>query len=129
MVSRKKVFLCTDNFIRRRSYYVVAENVEQAENVAHNDSFPDYLDNDDEHLEYEDATVDEEVVTVTLVKTSTLLGKRPHKVLLVPINTKDPDAYHGYRVKGGNVDLKDRTYLKKEWQLVGSTDKNTLAFV
>jgi hypothetical protein len=115
----KKVFLCTDTCMQQRSYYVVAGNETQAEEFARKTPFPDYLDHDrDSHMEIVDCTVNEEVITITLVKIGTLSDASPEMICLIPIETKDANDYQGYVVEDDKVDITvKRTYSKTEWQL------------
>jgi hypothetical protein len=117
----KKVFLCTDTFIQRRSYYVVVADEGQAEEKARNTPFPDYLDHDDDsHLEHEDCIVDEEVTTITLMKICALSDAPPEIVCLIPTMMGNADVYRGYVVRDDKVDVTvERTYSKAEWQLAG----------
>jgi hypothetical protein len=117
----KKVFLCTDTFIQRRSYYIVAEDERRAEEDARNTPFPDYLDHDDDsHLEHEDCTVDTCVETIFLVKISTLSSDTERSIIrLIPTKREDANVYQGYLVEDDTVDVtRERTYASAEWQLL-----------
>ena len=116
----KKVFLCTDTFIQQHNYYVVAGNKKQAEELARQTPFPDYLDHDrDSHMEIVDCTVDdEEIAVITLVKIGTKPLASRSIVHLISTKMEDTDAYQGYVVEDGKVDITiKRTYSKAEWQL------------
>ena len=103
----KKVFLCTDTFMQQRNYYVVARNEKQAEELARQTPFPDYLDHDrDSHMEIVDCTVDEVVTVITLVQINTVSEASPSIVHLIPTNMEeDTDAYQGYVVEDDKVDI------------------------
>ena len=112
-----KVFLCSDIFLQRRSYYVVAPDHLQAEEKALDTSLPEYLDQSP--LEYDEAEVLEEVTTILLVKIETLSSKPTERVRLIPTHTNDQNVYQGYLVQDDHVEVTMvRTYLKTEWHQV-----------
>jgi len=116
MATRKKVFLATDRFITTESYYVLATDVDEAEESAQNTDFPEYLPQDDPYSGYLGCEIDEdEVKTTVLVKSDTLGRKRPYRVRLIE-TTSDQQYYRGYRVTSKRVEMKERSYPCKEWR-------------
>ena len=119
-----KVFLCTDTLVTHRSYYVVAKSQAQAEEDAPNIQSPAYLEDGDNHQEYADTVVNEEVATIFLVRKSTLAADPPQILRLIPTDTESESAYRGYLVEDeADVSLEERVYPKAEWQLYQQSER------
>jgi hypothetical protein len=120
-----KVFLCTDTLVKHRNYYVVTKSRVQAEEDAPNIPSPAYLEDGDDHQEYADTVVNEEVATIFLVRKDALAVDPPQILRLIPTDTESESAYQGYLVEGdtAEVSLQKRVYLKAEWQLYQQSER------
>lgn len=113
--TKPRVFLMSDYFTRRKDYYLVAKDENDAlEKGSH--TTPTYREEAGE--EFESTEVQEEVAILVLVRIAQA-PSQPQQVYLLPAyETEGTDSYRGYEIsEDGEVSPVETTYSKSEWRL------------
>lgn len=110
------VFLMSDYFTRRKDYYLVAEDEDDAIEKGNHATPPSYIEESGEQL---DSTEVQEEVAVLVLTRIAPQPDQPQQVCLLPAYETDRmDAYHGYEIsEDGKVSTIEVAYPKSEWRL------------
>jgi hypothetical protein len=111
-----RVFLMSDYFTRRKDYYLVAKDEDDAIQKANHTTPTSYIEESGES--FESTEVQEEVAVLTLRKIAPHSGQ-PQQVYLLPAyEAESADAYRGYEIlEDGKISPAESTYPKSEWRL------------
>ncbi len=116
VAKKPRVFLLSDYFTRRKDYYLVADNEDDAMKKANHATPTSYIEETGEH--FDSTEVQEEVAVLVLVRIVPQ-PDQPQQVYLLPAyQTERTNAYCGYEIsEDGRVSTVEAAYPKSEWQL------------
>ncbi len=116
VAKKPRVFLLSDYFTRRKDYYLVADNEDDAMKKANHATPTSYIEETGEH--FDSTEVQEEVAVLVLVRIVPQ-PDQPQQVYLLPAyQTERTNAYCGYEIsEDGKVSTVEAAYPKSEWRL------------
>lgn len=116
VAKKPRVFLMSDYYTRRKDYYLVTKDEDNAIEKGNHATPPSYIEESRE--QFESTEVQEEITVLVLISVAPQ-PDQPQQVYLLPTyEAEKADAYYGYEIsEDGKVSTAEAAYPKSEWQL------------